>query len=160
MRTIHTRPYLIAGACGILMVAGLYGFPALLGRGGWPGVAGFPALLLPGALAAHLSSRGTTFAPLKEGALAGLVTSLGAAALEIWAFVAGVGAIDWATYSAQVGPEAAGEVRGALAALTVIGVVLALVICLAGCSFAGWLGSLVYLFARSLFKGNAGQGSN
>ena len=165
MRTNRTRPYLIAGACGILIVAALYGLPALLGKGGWPGVAGFPALLLPGARAAHLGWRGTALAPLREGTLAGLVTSAGAAALEIWAFVAGVGAIDWATYSAQVGPEAASEVRGALEALTVIGVVLALVICFVGCSLAGWIGSLVYVSIRGLLVGGrrtvqSGRGGN
>src|SRR5689334_12531469 len=135
------RPYTIAGACGILMLAALYGLPALLGRGGWPGTVGLVALLLPGVLAAHLRWRGTTFAPLKEGALAGLVTSLGAAALEIWAFVAGVGQVDWAKYSAQVGTEAAEQVRAVILPVTVIGVALALVICLLGCTLMGWLGA-------------------
>jgi hypothetical protein len=52
-----------------------------------------------------------------------------------------------------VGQEAAAEVRGALEALTVIGVVLALVICLAGCTFAGWLGALVYVSIRGMLGG-------
>src|SRR5947209_17804905 len=101
MKMSHVRPFAVAGACGILMVAGLYGLPVLLGKNGWPGAAGFPALLLPGVLAAIISERGTTFAPLKEGALAGLVTGGGAAALDVWAFVVGVLQIDWGKDEAE-----------------------------------------------------------
>jgi len=132
------------------MVAGLYGLPALLGKGGWPGAAGFPALLLPGVLAAILSERGTTFAPLKEGALAGLVTGGGAATLEVWAFVAGVLQIDWARYGAQVGQDVAAQVRGAIVPVTSIGIVIALVVCLAGCTSMGWLGAAGYTLLRDL----------
>jgi len=160
MKPGSMRPYAIAGVCGILMVAALYGLPALLGRGGWPGAIGFVALLLPGIQAAHLSWRGTTFAPLKEGALAGLVTSLGASALMIWAFVAGVMQIDWAKYSAQVGAEVANQVQGAIVPVTVIGVALALMICVVGCTLMGWLGALGYISVRNLFGAEHGAVSS
>lgn len=152
MQVDRLRPYIAAGACGIVIVAALAGGALLLGTLSGPGIAGAALLLvLPGALAAHLAARrGTTFAPLKEGALAGLLAGHFAALLQIYTTVAAVLSIDWERYTAQVGPEIANGVHQAVVPLTAILVAISVVVVYLGCVLLALLGAAVYVYLRRL----------
>lgn len=146
MNVSGIRPRTAGGLCGILLVAGLYG-PFALGRlPGGPGVPGLVTLLVPGFVAAYLAARqGTLLAPLKEGALAGIVTGHMAAALQVFVVVAGALTVDWTQYAQQVGPEVAAGVQNAIVPLAVAAALLASLVTYAACVLLAWLGAAGYM---------------
>src|SRR6476661_7122503 len=117
------RPYLKAGVVGIACAALIFLALSASGReaqGLWAAAAALPA----GGLAAYLAARGTSFAQLKEGALAGLLVGHFAALLQVYIVVRASLTIDWTAYSAQVGAEIASGVRQVAAPLTAIAALL------------------------------------
>ena len=132
------------------MVAGLYGAPGAPWQRRVARRGRIPRAAPSGRAGCYPERARHNLCSSEEGALAGLVTGGGAATLEVWALVAGVLQIDWATYGAQVGQDVAAQVRGAIVPVTSIGIVLALVVCLAGCTLMGWLGAAGYTLLRDL----------
>jgi hypothetical protein len=147
------RPRLVAGIAGMLLIASLYVAHALMSRSGESGLsaAWLVLLLLPGALAAHLSwGQGKRKEAAREGGMAGLLMGHFTAALLVSVLLVGVASTDWTAYAGQVGPQIAEGVReAAIPAATVVGAITALV-AYAGCSLAGWLGALTYIAVRHL----------
>lgn len=139
----------------MVLVAALYTVHALLVRytGQGLGAAWLLALILPGALAAHLCERrGMQSASAREGAQAGLLTAHFAAALLIVALLVAIFTVDWQAYGQLVGPDIAGAVRSAIVPAAVIGVLAAAAVAYGGCVLAGWLGAEAYVAARSATK--------
>jgi Na+/H+ antiporter NhaC len=157
-RKLHLR--LVAGTAGMLLIASLYVAHALMSRSGEGDLsAAWLALLLPGALAAHLSwSQGRPEEAAREGGMAGLLMGHFAAALLVSVLLVSVATTDWADYAAQVGPQIAEGVReAAIPAILVVGAITALV-AYAGCALAGWLGALAYIAVRHLAGARGAQG--
>ena len=151
------RPRIPAGIIGMLLIAGLYVTHALLARpggGGGLSAAWLVMLLLPGALAAHLSwRRNKQGEAAKEGGAAGLLMGHFAAVLLVSMLLVGVATTDWGAYAVQVGPQIAEGVRGAaIQVMLVVGAITALV-AYAGCALAGWVGALAYTTIRQLAGG-------
>jgi Na+/H+ antiporter NhaC len=137
----------------MLLVASLYVAHALMFRSHEEGLsaAWLALLLLPGALAAHLSWRqDKPEEAAREGGMAGLLMGHFAAALLVSVLLVGVATTDWTGYAAQVGPQVAEGVRdAAIPAVIVVGAITA-IIAYAGCVLAGWLGAVAYITIRNL----------
>jgi hypothetical protein len=137
------------------LVAALFIANALLARQGERGLSVYwlTSLLLPGALAAHLSvTKGTRNAEswAGEGALAGvLAANVAASVWVVWLAVA-TATTDWEQYARQVGPEIAYAVRDAALPATVALAALAVALAYAGCAVAGWLGAALYTLLREV----------
>jgi hypothetical protein len=143
----RTGPGKRAGIAGMVLVAALYVAHALLLKitGHGLGAPWLLSLVLPGALAAHLSRKaGAHDDPEREGALAGLLISHFAALLQVTIFVIGVLNVDWAAYNAQVGPEIGNRVRETAIPATAIASIVLVAVTYTGCIFASWLGALAY----------------
>jgi hypothetical protein len=137
----------------MLLVGGLYIAHALLvGRGGlnplW-----LLVLLLPGALAARLSTRrGMQSAGEREGALAGLLTAHFGSALQVGVLLLAVAAVDWTAYGQEVGQQVAAGVRDAALPASAVVAALLVGITYAGCTAAGWFGALGYIAATGVLN--------
>jgi hypothetical protein len=104
-------------------------------------------LVLPGALAAHLVRRagaGAQYSAESEGIAAGVLTATFASLVQVVVFMIGVLNIDWAAYSAQVGPDIGNGVREMVVPAAAVASVVLVAITYAGCTFAGWLGAVAY----------------
>jgi hypothetical protein len=145
----------------MLLIASLYLTHALLARSHGAGLSGawLALLLLPGALAAHLSWRqGESEGAAKEGGMAGLLMGHFAAALLVTVLLIGAATTDWTAYATQVGPQIAESVREAVIPATlVVGAITALV-AYCGCALAGWLGALAYIALRRVPGGKGRTG--
>jgi hypothetical protein len=131
----------------MIVVAGLYVANALLLASGSAGLlaAWLVLLVLPGALAAHLSIRqGTPERAEAEAVRGGLLTGHFALALQLSVLAIAVVQVDWQQYAAQVGENISSMVRDN--ALPAVAVTAALLVPLTyvGCAVAGWLGAVVY----------------
>jgi hypothetical protein len=103
------------------------------------------ALVLPGALAAHLARTSSRqYDAEREGVRAGVLTAHFAAILQVVVLVIGVLNVDWAAYSAQVGADIGNGVRESAPAATVVAAVALIGITYAGCVAASWVGAAVY----------------
>lgn len=142
----HMRPHILAGVCGMALIATLYCVHMLLVTAGAEGlgVGWLLLLVLPGALAAHLSRHSPAQAE-RYGALGGIVTAHFAALLQVAALVIGVLTVDWARYAGQVGPQVAQGLREAALPATLVAGAALVVVTYAGCALAGWLGALAYM---------------
>ncbi|HYP40938.1 MAG TPA: hypothetical protein VEX13_11320 [Chloroflexia bacterium] len=148
------RPRLAASICGMLLIASLYVAHALLARaGGGLSAIWLALLLLPGALAAHLSWRhGEPEDAAREGGMAGLMMGHFAAALLVSVLLVSVASTDWTAYATQVGPQIAQDVReAAIPATLVVGAITALV-AYAGCTLIGCVGAIAYIAIRHLTR--------
>lgn len=158
-RKLHPR--LVAGTAGMLLIASLYVAHALMSRSGESGLSAswLALLLLPGALAAHLSCRqDKPEEAAREGGMAGLTMGHFAAALLVSVLLVSVATTDWTGYAAQVGPQIAEGVReAAIPATLVVGAIAALT-AYAGCALAGWVSALAYIAVRHLARGKERTG--
>lgn len=135
------------------LIASLYVAHALLARSHGDGLsaAWLALLLLPGALAAHLSWRqNKQEEAAREGGIAGLVMGHFAAALLVSVLLVGVASTDWAAYAAQVGPQIAESVREAAIPATLVVAAITALVAYAGCVLASWLGALAYIAIQQL----------
>ena len=142
-----TRPGTIAGLAGMLVVAGLYVTHALLVASGGTGLApGWLALLLlPGALAAHLSMRqGKPEQAEAEAMRGGLLAGTFAVALQLSVLAIAVAQVDWQSYAAQVGENIARIVRDNAIPAAAVTAALLVPLTYVGCAGAGWLGAVLY----------------
>ena len=149
---LHARPGTIAGVSGMVLVAALYIAHALSLKATGHGlsVAWLLLLVLPGVLAAHLSCRvGAQYSAEREGFVAGALTATFASLVQVAVFIIGVLNIDWATYSAQVGPDIGNGVREMVVPAAAVASAVLVAITYAGCTFASWLGALAYVRVMS-----------
>ncbi len=141
------RPGRIAGVAGMVLVAALYMAHAMLLKlnGAGLGAPWLLLLVLPGVLAAHLSRRASElYSAEREGVLAGLLTAHFASILQIIVLVISVLNVDWAAYSAQVGPDIGNGVRAMAVPATVVASLVMVAVTYTGCVLASWLGALAY----------------
>ena len=131
----------------MLVVAGLYVAHALLVANGGTGLAaGWLALLvLPGALAAHLSVRqGMPEQAEAEAVRGGLLAGHFAVALQLSVVAIAVAQVDWQRYAIEVGENIARVVRDNAIPAAVVTAALLVPLTYIGCVVAGWLGAAVY----------------
>jgi TRAP-type C4-dicarboxylate transport system permease large subunit len=106
-------------------------------------------LLLPGALAAHLSLRGgSRYSWAKEAVLTGAITaSVVAVVWTVWLIIA-VATTDWTLYAQQAGQQIASAVREVAAPATVLLALVGAVIAYMGCVLASLIGAAIYATLR------------
>lgn len=146
-----SSPHTIAGIAGMALVAALYMAHAVLLKLAGHGLDApwLLLLVLPGVLAGHLARRsGERYNPEREGALAGLLTAHFAAILQVVVLVISVLNVDWAAYSTQVGPDIGSSVRAMAAPATAVASIVLVAVTYTGCTFACWLGALIYTKVR------------